>query len=386
MKKNLLVIVILLSSLSVLGQHFERYKKLIDTTLHSRQLGFDKHIAITVPKEWQKNSDRKFPVIVVFDSQNPRSHQYILNTIDYLTSNEQMPSSVIVSIESTDDYRVFETLHKVSDPKGLETENERFLFDELIPLLEKDFKASPFRVLIGHSRYGYFTTALLTRRIHELNAVIAISPFFKEENVDLIDSLAALKNEKLTHQTFFRYSAGLDFPNHLLRMDSLMITTVIDKLDTKGVLFQSATHNVTPGLSVGTALYELFEEWAKQQNTYLDITKSDTSLDSAVASFKQTISNFYGHELVFSLGALNGKGWYFYGEEQYAKAIEAWEVLLKFYPSFSEGYLSILDAQQHLKINYSGTAEKFKVSLAESDFYTEKEKTDLMLELKELTK
>ena len=96
------------------GQKYERYKKWLDTTLISKHLGFNKNISITVPIEWQKNLNRTFPLVIVFDQQNKRSHNYILNTIDYLTSNEQMPSSIIVSIESEQKYRYPETLHNAS--------------------------------------------------------------------------------------------------------------------------------------------------------------------------------------------------------------------------------------------------------------------------------
>ena len=57
----------------------------------------DDGVALTVPLEWQEDIDRRFPLIVIFDSQNKRSHGYMLRTIDYLTSNEQMPASVIVT-------------------------------------------------------------------------------------------------------------------------------------------------------------------------------------------------------------------------------------------------------------------------------------------------
>ena len=35
----------------------------------------------------------RFPVILLFDRQNERSFGYILRSIDYLTSTEQMPAA-----------------------------------------------------------------------------------------------------------------------------------------------------------------------------------------------------------------------------------------------------------------------------------------------------
>lgn len=377
----LLLLLIGLVTTSLYGQNYERYKKLIDTTLNSKYLGFSKNITITVPIEWQNNISHDFPLIIVFDKQNPRSHNYILNTIDYLTSNEQMPSSILVSIESDEEHRVYETLLKVQSKKGLAYENEQFLFDELIPLLENQYKASSFRVLIGHSRYGYFTTSLLSHRINDLNAVVAISPFFSEDNVNLIDSISELNRKIFSNQKFFRFAIGGDFPNSYYKMDSLIKLQPIPKFNAKGLIFPEADHNVTPGLAIASSLYDIFEYWSKNQNLYLDNKVFDAS---TLDSLSGNIIAYYGQDLNFSLGVLNGRGWYFYGEEQYENAIKSWELLLTTYPNFSEGFLYILEAQLIMKKDYSETINRFNASVSRSNIYSEKEKDELRQELKKM--
>jgi tetratricopeptide (TPR) repeat protein len=368
---------------SISAQKYERYKKLIDTTIFSKSLGFEKKITITVPVEWQKDINRDFPLILIFDQQNQRSHNYILNTVDYLTSNEQMPSSIMVSIESDETHRLPETLHKESSKNGLAYENEQFLFDELIPLLEKKYKANSFRVFVGHSRYGYFTTSLLSHRINELNAVIAISPFFSQENVNLVDSIVSLSGQKIFNKTFFRFAIGGDFPKDYYKMDSLFKRLSIQNFDAKGSIFPEADHNVTPGLTIATSLYEVFEYWSKNQNNYLDNSITDLNI---LDSLEKVVTSFYGKNLKFSLGVLNGKGWYYYGEEQYENAIKAWEILLKSYPNFSEGYMYIIEAQKLLKVDYSKNVLKLKESLKSSTFYTNEEKKEIENELEKLMK
>lgn len=92
----------------------------------------------------------------------------------------------------------------------------------------------------------------------------------------------------------------------------------------------------------------------------------------------------YGTKISFSLGTLNGKGWYFNNEKQYSKAIQAWKVLLESYPNFSEAYLYIAKAQAQLKQNNSEAVREFKKSLLNSEFYSEKEKKELLKELQEM--
>ena len=379
---TLTIVLVFFLSISLTAQEYERYKRITDTSIVSEQLGFEKNITITVPFEWQRNTNRKFPLVVVFDSQNQRSHNYILNTIDYLTSNEQMPSSIIVSIASSEKYRLSETMHKETSENGLLEENEKFLFKELIPFMEKEYNASSFRLFIGHSRYGYFTTSLLSSSVDKLNGVISLSPFFSQKNVELVDSIGTLNNHEFGSTKYYRYGIGSDYPSQFFKMDFVLKTMTNENFDTKGVLFKEADHNVTPGLTIGVALYEVFEKWSEIQSTYFSNDQKDLNI---ISSLEDDIVEHYGNSLAFSLGILNGKGWYFYGEGEYEKAIEAWEIMLASYPNFSEAYLYIIDAQIKLNRDYSDVTELFKASLAKSEIYSTEEKSQLLMELESIS-
>jgi len=362
------------------AQEFERYKKLTDTSISSSNLGFTKNIQVTVPIEWQDGVQQEFPLVIIFDMQNERSYTYMLRTIDYLTSNEQMPSCVIVGVESTEEHRYRETLFKISDEKGLAKENEQFIFNELIPLAEQKYKASKFRLLVGHSRYGFFTSGLLFSRIDELNAIISISPVFKQKNINFTDSLAQLPSN-LTFTRYYRYGIGNDYPEEFQRMDSVSGIRKIPQLNIKGNLYKEADHNATPGLTIPGALYDVFEKWAETQSVYI----SNEQLDLGVLdSLNRRIQSHYGYPLAFSLGILNGKGWFFYSIENYEKAIEAWEQTLKYYPNFAEAYLFIMDCEMKLKRDTSATKNKFETSLLKSAFYTEEERKELLQEYEQM--
>lgn len=366
------------------AQQYERYKKLNDTTLNSKFLGFEKKISVMVPIEWQRDVKNTFPLIIIFDSQNKRSHNYIINTIDYLTSNEQMPSSVIISVASEQRYRYRETQYKISDVNGLASENEKFIFDELIPHAQEQYKANTFRILMGHSRYGYFTTSLFISRISELNGVISMSPFFTQKNIDLTDSIRNINNLSYNFKKYYRFSIGNDFPDDFTNLDAVLRKRKPNLyLDLKGYRYKEANHDATPGLLVSTALYEIFEEWSAIQKSYSSVKQKDLNIK---ASLEQEIVSKYGTRLNFSIGILNGKGWHFYNEKEYENAIRAWQILVDSYPNFSEGYISIIKAQMQMKHDHDKTVNDFKESLIKSEIYTDKEKQNLMDELQEMIK
>ena len=294
-----------------------------------------------------------------------------------------MPSSVIISVQSEQKYRYLETSHLASNPNGLALENEKFIFNELIPLAENEYNASSFRLLIGHSRYGYFTSALFHSKINELNAVISLSPFFTQKNVNLIDSIGQMNGQNLKSNKYYRFGIGNDYPTDYVKMDLAIKQFNNISIDAKGFLFKEADHNVTPGLTIGTALYEIFEEWSKIQSKYISDAQKDLSIYQALGA---EITANYGNSIPLSLGILNGKGWSLYNENQFDSAIEAWEILLKFYPNFSEAYLYIMDAQQQSKQDTTQTVSQFKYSLSTSTIYSETEKAELRLELENMSK
>ncbi len=372
---------------SLSAQTLERYKQIHDTVVHSTYLGYEKNISITLPSEYQEDiADQQLPLIIIFDRQNNRSYNYMLNTIDYLTSNEQMPSSIIIGVESSQLARYKETQLEVNDSIAFGHLNEGFVFEELIPFAQQHYKASEFIVLVGHSRYGYFTTYLLKKRADELNAVISLSPFFTERNVNLVDSVTQLFSQtQINHHLYYRYGIGNDYPEDFQLMDKMLS---LDKhqnnlLDFKGVLFEEADHNATPGLTIGSALYDVFSFWGHQQNIYIN---NDTKRLDTLKHLTENILSHYGKPLAFSLGTLNGKGWYFFNEGAYQKAIDAWEILLEAYPNFSEGYLYILYAQQELGLTITSTLAQLKKSLASTTFYSAAELQEIWDEINEIEK
>lgn len=379
MSKKILILLFLFCTIQIFSQKYESYKKLADTTISSLNLGYNKNISVIVPRDWQQNTEKTYPLTIIFDRQNKRSNQFIINTIDYLTVNDQIPSTIIVSVDSEQMKRTKETLHKKTNPSGMAEENELFIFNELIPFIEKNYKASKFRVLIGHSRYGYLTTYLFEKRLNQLNAVISLSPFFTtQKNVDLTDSIGAINSYHGKYTKYYRYGIGNDFPKEFEIMEQSLKGSDNNFINSKGILLPEAYHNVTPGLIIPTALYEVFEYWSKELHLFFDISnKNINQLDLA----SKNIENHYGQKLRPSIGILNGKGWEFYNDKQYQKAITIWEILLTEYPNFSEGYLNIIWAKEELKVDTKKTKERLIKSLNQSEFYTKSEKKEILKEI-----
>jgi len=289
-----------------------------------------------------------------------------------------MPRSIIISIESDNSKRIDEAKSFKSSLSGKAHLNEKYLFNEIIKLAETKFKASQFRVLIGHSWYGHFTTTMFTKNINNVTAVIALDPFFNQKNVSLIDSISALDKLTMPHTKYYRYAIGKDYPDDYKAIEQVQNDITNTKININGTYFPNAFHNAIPGLGIGKALYDIFEYWSIQQYTFFNASNKQADL---FTELKNNMTNHYGHNLHFSIGVLNGKGWGFYNDKDYQKAIDVWNELISQYPSFSEAYLYIIDAQKQLNLDTSNTIIKFKDSLQRSLFYSYEEKKELLTEL-----
>lgn len=249
-----------------------------------------------------------------------------------------MPVSVIIGAGSEMEHRYFETQYIESDSSAFGHRNELFVLKELIPLAKSSLKKSDFSLLAGHSSYGFFTTAMFLRFPNDIQAALASGLVFSQKNYDLLPLLKEIKEINISGTRYYRHGIGNNYPEEFTRFDNRFKKQKVtnNKYNIKGTLFPEADHSVTPGLTDTSALYEIFEYWSRMQNIYLDNSMDNLSI---LISLNYSTINHYRVEIAFSIGILNGKGWYFTNEKRYSEAIDAWKILLKRYPNFSEAYL-----------------------------------------------
>lgn len=391
---NRLVFFILFScfGFSVAGQsQSEYYQSSIDTVVGSKILNENKKITVILPKGFSKSKASKFPLIIVFDRQNKKIFRQIYESINYLVSFSEMPESVIVGVTTDDNKRTYETLLSTSSKKGYGEKNSDFIFNELIPFVEKEYNINDCKVLIGHSRYGYFTSYLLSKHLTNLTAVISCSPFFLEPNVNLVDSLKnKILKEPLKHPFYYRiiYGDSATEPNQLALMKNFLNKSNLPQyFNWKDLAFPKANHMTVPGLGVMPSLLDIFNFWSNESKKILSENKIDFN-PIEYESFMQKMTKHYGDKIGLGLNELNGIGYKYYNEKKYIEARKTWNILLEEYPNFSYAFLSI--GKSYMKENNKQNAvnffEKAKQNLTNNLFYSDTEKEEILQEVEELMK
>ncbi len=151
-----------------------------------------------------------YPVLIVFDSQHERTYPQIIRSIDMLSGETQMPEMVVVGVP----FNMENRLYRTSDQKrqgdtltGIER-MERFLFEEVIPLLRSDYKVNEFVGLIGHSRTAFLVNYLSMMRIEDVNLAIALSGFYEEDPLSLQAFSAFLTDQNRFDAPFSYYATA----------------------------------------------------------------------------------------------------------------------------------------------------------------------------------
>jgi hypothetical protein len=163
-----------------IGQKFE---------LQSEVLKEKRPYWVGLPESYE-NSDRPYPVLYVLDGDGHFHHT--TGTANFLASSGRIPEMIVVAIPNTTDRTrdltppILKSADAERFPTGGKADNMlRFISDELMPQIEKDYRTAPYKVLVGHSFGGLFAVHALVHRPGMFDALLAISPslWWDEQNL-----------------------------------------------------------------------------------------------------------------------------------------------------------------------------------------------------------
>ncbi len=146
-------------------------------TIHSKILNEDRIILISLPDNYT-DTDRKIPVLYVLDG-NIHFRQ-ASGAADYMRRQGLAPEMIVVAVTNVDRNRDFSPVHSDRIPTSGGAEKfHNFLKKELISYVDKNYRASKYKILMGHSLGGVFATYSLLEYTNVFDAYIAVSPYLQ---------------------------------------------------------------------------------------------------------------------------------------------------------------------------------------------------------------
>lgn len=226
-------------------------------TISSSILGQDRELKIMLPRGYDSQDEKAYPVIYVFDGDY--LFEPVSGNVDYYAYWEDIPESIVVGINQYD-FRAEDLAYSEQNSLPVETGASflEFVGKELIPFIEDNYKTESFRVAVGHGETANFINYYLLQNNSIFNAYITISP-------DLAIGMENFIGERLKtmDRKIFYYLAVSNADIKHIMEGSAALNNAMELINNNNVLytfkeFDGPTHYAMPAHAIPKALESIF--------------------------------------------------------------------------------------------------------------------------------
>lgn len=250
--KKLLLSLVIMYSISIFSQK-------VTDTITSKKLNEDREITIGLPPSYTKNTNQKYPVLVLLDGDflfDP-----FQGALSYGNYWDDLPEVIIVAI-SQNKNNERETDCMVDETSGLPSEKGEGFFEfigmELLPYIEKKYRTAPFKMIAGLDTTAGFLNLYLYKDNPLFDGYISISP-------ELPTGMEAQIPERLAtiQKNIFYYQSSADGDVKKMRNRIIALDEVANKINKPSLNyrfddFKGASHYSLVLNSIPSALYQFF--------------------------------------------------------------------------------------------------------------------------------
>lgn len=332
------MMIAMLQGLSVAGQDSEKIVIGERFQLDSEILGERRTIEIHLPGDYQ-DSEEAYPLLVVLDGG--RLFRYCASVFDLLAPYH-LPQMIIVGLPNTDRDRDLDPLDKRQAEAGTGTRRFlQFLERELVPHIEEQYRALPYRILAGHSHAGLFTIYALIEEPDPFDAYIATSPSLsRPDRLEFVlNKLRASAAGSLSGK-YLHFSVGGDEPEVLhsaiQKFDETLEARQEEKLQQHFDTFQGEGHVPAKGFYQG--MRGLFPNWIPP----LELFRSGGLED--VKRHYDGLSRKHGFRVSPPSAIMGTVGRRMLREENGSGAAQIFQHYVSLYPRSAYGHLALAEA------------------------------------------
>ena len=353
-------------------------------TIQSSKLGEERQIKIQLPRGYNADSDKTYPIFIVLDGDY--MFEAVAGNVDYHSYWEDMPESIVVGINQLDK-RFDDCMYSEQNSLPIETGAAFFEFIgmELVPYIENTYRAGNFRVAVGHGETANFINYYVLKPQPLFQAYISISPELAPNMIDYLPEVLSKIQSKI-----FYYLANTNNDVKSIKRMTEALNTDINAIDNKNVVynfdsFDGPSHYSVPTHAIPSAIESIFQVFQPiSKKEYKDvILELEISPVLYLQEKYEAISDLFGvekkvliNDFKATSAAIEKNEWYEYYEELGKMARKAYpETILGTY---------------YIARFYEETGEPKKAMRTYQSAYTLKEiaglTKDLMLERADLIK
>lgn len=231
-------------------------------TFESTTLGEKREITIGLPPSYEKNTTKKYPILILLDGEYLFDPFY--GALNYGAYWDDLPETIIVAInQNKNDERIEDSHFDESDgvPSEKGAKFFEFIGGELLPYIEKKYRVAPFRIIAGHDTTAGFLNFYLYKDYSIFNGYISLSPELAPDMETRIpDRLKTIK------QPIFYYLSSADgdvkaLQEPIKKLDENIQTIANPVVNYKYDLFKGASHYSLVLYAIPNALYQIFDAY-----------------------------------------------------------------------------------------------------------------------------
>lgn len=333
-------------------------------TIESKNLKEQRYINVSLPINYLESaSNIEYPLIVVLDGELLFSS--VASYAQLQAMNSQMPEAIVVGIPNTSNSRRDLTpkpLNKNGEPLWFGGEEARYLSfiqDEVLPLLEKNYRVANFKVLIGLSPTANFSLHSFWSQPDLFSGYIAINAAdFNAQGYEgesafekVVKSIRQQENRK-RYLYVSMPKGGVDRNPHILQAYKKLREDVApylkDKIDFKWEVIDKKSYaSVLPAIMSGLELIFPADEWDPSYSNF--VSKEPEKTLTNIKTYFNQLEQKYGFralpkgERYYNRNRLKRIAYVFINEKRYDEAEAIVKHWLSFYPQSANAYDTLAD-------------------------------------------
>jgi len=273
------------------------HSQAIYKTIHSDKLREDRQLKILLPRGYDQDDSKKYPLIIVFDGDY--LFEPVAGDVDYYSYWEDMPEAIVVGIKQNG-LRYDDCMYSEQNSLPVEKGADFFEFIgmELVPYMEDNYKTENFRMAVGHGQTANFIDYYLLKDVPLFQAYISISPDLAPQMAEYLTG----RFQSIDTETFYYLATSSnDVPS--IREDVESLNKNIAAIDNKNLHysfdnFEGPSHYSLPAQAIPKALaniFSVFQPISKKEYNEV-ILKLDTSPVDYLLKKYETIEELFGIE------------------------------------------------------------------------------------------
>jgi len=322
--------------------------------LTSKILNREVSVLIYVPDDYNTSSTN---YAVLYDL-NSFLFTYDSGTVELLARTSDIPNTIVVGVPPLERGYVptpFED--REENPAGADL-SIKFLKEELIPFVGKNYRTNTFRILYGHSVGGLFTMYTLFNYPDLFTAYVAGSPWFQTNDQYWLKNIEKMAKERKLDDKLLFMTVGKEEAELTIDTYRELEKWMNDK-SIAGLTWKSAWVEGDHGSMVGRNIYDglifIFSGWKMPFSVLrnADVKMIEEYLKTNTAKWAK-----FGFEPsdILPEQRVNSLGYGLLNLEEYGKAVEIFSYNIKRFPksfnahdSLGEAYLIMGDKEKAIK-------------------------------------